>query len=625
MPRDIDAERKLAGNLSEYLQETGQALRTYRWVWDEFVTPEARKWVWRGVLALSLASVAVMFEPLGLKWAVDALTRRDGAGLVWSLVAYLSFLLVAHAFYVWYQRSREWAIGLIQCYLDVRTSELFFEKSMRQHLSDSDELSAANVEKGRNRAFLIIDNVMFRLSTNLMEVVLAFVFLFLNFPLLGSVLLPLLILHVVSSLLLNRQVVVRCTAIDAEHRRIIRYLVERWNSIERVLSNGKGEEEVRHLSSEFRTWIDRDRGFWLWFINMVGWRGLVNILALAATISYAAWRIWSGDWTIGTLVPLIIWLKHVVDKIWQVGDLELQLNWNLPSVMSLRQALTAPPDVTDAEDAVELPDEPVDVELRGVTHGYVDGTNGSRRVMDVLRDVGLSIGPGEKVALLGDSGAGKTTIMRLVMRYMDPGEGTVFVGGHDLRQVKLNSWRRLIGYIPQQAQVLDGTIRYNLLYGLPEAERSKVSDEELWRVMRLLKIDFGERLSDGLETVVGRHGIKLSGGQAQRLMIGAAVLKRPRFMVIDEATSSLDSTTELAVQRGLAELLGPDVSALIVTHRLSTVRKLCDRFVVLRPIEEVGEGESQVETVAGSFEELYATSATFRRLADDQGLGLGAA
>ena len=145
-----------------------------------------------------------------------------------------------------------------------------------------------------------------------------------------------------------------------------------------------------------------------------------------------------------------------------------------------------------------------------------------------------------------------------------------------------------------------------------------MTDEEVWGLMRLLEIDFGQRLDKGLDTKVGKHGLKLSGGQAQRLMIGAAVIGKPWFMVIDEATSSLDSTTERKVQRGLSKILSGNTSALIVAHRLSTVRHLCTKFVVLRPAEQVKEGESQVEAIASSFEELYLCSPTFRSLADDQ-------
>ena len=146
------------------------------------------------------------------------------------------------------------------------------------------------------------------------------------------------------------------------------------------------------------------------------------------------------------------------------------------------------------------------------------------------------------------------------------------------------------------------------------------TDEKLWEFVRTLRGDFGRRLKKGLDTAVGERGLKLSGGQAQRLMIIAAAIKKPRFMIIDEATSNLDSSTEKAVHAGLAEILKGDVSALVVAHRLSTVQDLCDTFIVLRPAEDVAKGESQIEAIGHSFEELYRISPTFRQLARDQNL-----
>lgn len=149
-------------------------------------------------------------------------------------------------------------------------------------------------------------------------------------------------------------------------------------------------------------------------------------------------------------------------------------------------------------------------------------------------------------------------------------------------------------------------------------EREQVKDTDLWEIMQLLQVDFGERLQNGLDTRVGRHGMKLSGGQAQRLMIAAAVIKQPSFMVIDEATSSLDSITEREVQHGLKVVLTRNVGALIVAHRLSTVRYLCDRFILVRNLDAFSSEENQIEAIGSSFEELYATSPTFRSLSDAQ-------
>src|SRR5205085_5862082 len=137
--------------------------------------------------------------------------------------------------------------------------------------------------------------------------------------------------------------------------------------------------------------------------------------------------------------------------------------------------------------------------LPGVAAG---GIEGSKPATPILRNVSFTIEPGEKAALIGPSGAGKTTIMRLLMRYMDPTSGTILIDGHDLRDVRLSSWLNLIAYVPQQAQVFDGTIRDNLLYRFSD-EAVEVDDQELWTMMRKLKIDFGDRLTDGLDTRVG--------------------------------------------------------------------------------------------------------------------------
>jgi ABC-type multidrug transport system fused ATPase/permease subunit len=247
-----------------------------------------------------------------------------------------------------------------------------------------------------------------------------------------------------------------------------------------------------------------------------------------------------------------------------------------------------------------------------------DGGKNESSPFPVIRNVTFTIKQGERVALIGPSGAGKTTLMKLLLRFMDPEHGAIRVNGHDLRDIDLSSWMRSVAYIPQHAQILDGTIRYNLTYGLSPEERDQWTDDRLWDLMRKLRIDFGERLQNGLETVVGERGIKLSGGQAQRVMIGAAAIQHPPFMIIDEATSHLDSSTERAVHDGLAEILSDRTGALIIAHRLSTVRDLCDRFVVLRNSEEVKNGDSQIEAIANSFEMLYAVSSTFRQLSDDQ-------
>jgi ATP-binding cassette subfamily B protein len=307
--------------------------------------------------------------------------------------------------------------------------------------------------------------------------------------------------------------------------------------------------------------------------------------------------------------------------------LERQFNYNMPSIRSMIDALSIPPDIVSKPDAIVLAtSEPLTIAFDGITHAYPlddeeNGDDGNCTPSSaVLKNVNFTIAPGEKVALIGPSGAGKTTLMKLLLRFMDPGIGSIRVNGHDLRDIDLGSWMRTVSYIPQHAQILDGTIRYNLTYALTPEIALLWNDGRLWELMRNLCINFSGRLTKGLETVVGERGIKLSGGQAQRVMIGAAAIQKPPFMIIDEATSHLDSSTERAVHEGLKKVLATDVGALIIAHRLSTVEDLCDRFVVLRDPSEISDDESQIEAIASSFRELYRVSPTFKRLADDQHL-----
>jgi ATP-binding cassette subfamily C protein len=628
--RDAQEKRKLAANWREYFHDSKEGFRVYAWVWRELIGPESKAWIRKSLVWLLFATALGMAEPLLVSNVFNGLILRDSRMIVIGLAGFIIAASVGRVFNWQYQRCRECSQGATLGRIDQRTSELFFEKSLGQHMRDTSALNASNVEKGRNRV-IEVDNLLFGEGvTATLELAVGMAFLWLISPVAGALTLLLFANYVFWMFFLNRRILVACTPLDIEFRRLNRHRVERWDNVERVKSCGKEGEEVRVMTSWFDRVVGDDRRFWLWYLSMSTIRGLIGIAVVAAIFCYGAWKVWDGAWLVGTLYPLYRLIRQVGDNMWRFGQIEHRLNWNMPSIRSMMEALAITPDVLDKPGAADIrPDGPVRIELDAVAHTYasrVESQDDEAPLVDgpvqphVLSHVSFAIEPGEKVALIGPSGAGKTTVMRLLQRYMDPEQGSILVNGKDLRDIRLASWTSVVGYIPQQAQVLDGSIRYNLLYGLPEEERPKIKDEQLWDLMRKLQIDFGERLTQGLDTIVGRRGIKLSGGQAQRLMIGSAVMRRPRLMIIDEATSSLASTTEKAVQKGLADTLAPETSALIITHRLSTVRHLCSKFIVLRQAEDLEAGASQVEAIASSFEDLAMASPTFSRLAKDQGI-----
>lgn len=612
-----EEERIVASNWRGYLQDSRESFRVFGWVWKELLGKRAKRYAKWSLVYIVIAMIIGMAVPFITGQLIDGLIGHQKMVIVWSMVGITLCVLLNRLFRLAYNFSRERAQADNIVSIDVKLTGLFLEKSLSQHMREDGELSAPNVEKGRARVIELEGIILFDGMPAIMELVISFTFLSILSPVAGLMMGGVLVMYVMFLLVMNRKILEVTTPIDAEFRRINRHRIERWDAIERVKTSGKEIEEVEILERDTRKIMETDTDFWMWYIKVATWRGIINGFVACGVVTYGILQVWNGLWTVGLLTPLIAWSFRFSDNLWMIGKIEHRLNRAMPSVKSMKEALAVPPEVKDAENAIVLPDEPVCIELDDISHCY----RGKKSIApNVLKDVSFIVEPGEKVALIGESGAGKTTIMRLLQRYADPSSGAIRINGHELCDVQIASWRRLTAYIPQQAQILDGTIRYNLLYSMPLKERAAVKDEDLWELMRKLRIDFGERLDEGLSTVVGRRGIKLSGGEAQRLMIGAATILKPRFLIVDEATSSLDSTTEKDVQRGLEEVLQVSTSALIITHRLPTVRNLCTKFIVLKSASSVKEGENQVEAIASSFEELYAKSPTFRRLADDQGV-----
>ena len=480
-------------------------------------------------------------------------------------------------------------------------------------MDESNLLNEANLKKGYFKVEQLQDVLQWDGLEGCLNIILTFFILYFFDWKSGLMVSLMLLIHLFWSISINRRMIKDGIKIDKKWRELNRFRVERLDNVIRVKTNNKEEDELRELGRKFDKFIIPDRKLWLWFVEITNRREIPSYLILFAIIAYGIYRVWIGDLNLGFLYPLFSWSNKLTDSLWRIGEVERQLNFIIPSVLSFKEALTIKDIIKVSENPVFLPkDAPCKIEFCDVSYVYPDRDGKNKQILD---NISLTINPGEKVGIIGVSGAGKSTMSSLFLKNMHPVSGCIKIDGIDLADVDLGSWLDLVGYIPQHHQIMNGTIRYNLLYGLPDKEKYKVSDKDLWKMMKLLQIDFGDRLTSGLDTKVGRGGIKLSGGQAQRLMIGSAVIKKPRFMIIDEATSSLDATTEKWVQKGLEKVLG-NMGAMIITHRLNTIRRICDKFVVLS-----GNGSgSRIIAEAENFEELAKICPEFRSLAKDQGI-----
>ena len=322
----------------------------------------------------------------------------------------------------------------------------------------------------------------------------------------------------------------------------------------------------------------------------------------------------NGTLTVGTLIALTALLARLYGPLTAISNVRVDIMTALVSFERVFEILDLEPLVAEAPDARPVPPGPVRVEVDDVAFSYPSAdevslaslestATGDRRGSGpVLRDVSFVIEPGSLVALVGPSGAGKTTITSLVARLYDPTAGAIRINGVDLRDTTNDSLHDAVGVVTQDAHLFHDTIRANLAYAAPQAsEADMVAALKAAQVWNLV-----ESLPSGLETVVGDRGHRLSGGEKQRLAIARLLLKGPGLVVLDEATAHLDSESEQALQRALDEALR-DRSALVIAHRLSTIRH-ADLILVVDEGRVVERGtHTELVAAGGVYSELYRT------------------
>ncbi|CAM5270832.1 Lipid A export ATP-binding/permease MsbA OS=Streptomyces glaucescens OX=1907 GN=SGLAU_30350 PE=4 SV=1 [Streptomyces glaucescens] len=322
-------------------------------------------------------------------------------------------------------------------------------------------------------------------------------------------------------------------------------------------------------------------------LNVVG----VLVLAGAALVSYYdVWGVTPGD-----VVMLSAFLTTLTNSVTTLAGLTPVISKGLESVRSVGEVLQAP-ELEDNEGKAEVTALRGAVTFESVGYAY----DGGRAA---VRDFTLDVVPGETIALVGASGAGKSTVLNLVIGFIRPTSGRLLLDGADMTGLDLRTYRRFVSVVPQESILFDGTVRDNVAYGMDDA------DEEAVRaaLRDANALEFVDRLPKGLDTLVGEHGARLSGGQRQRLAIARALIRDPKVLVLDEATSALDTRSEALVQQALARLLHGRTT-FVVAHRLSTVRG-ADRIVVM--------GDGRIQEI-GTHEELLLRGGAYAALHSGQ-------
>jgi len=389
-------------------------------------------------------------------------------------------------------------------------------------------------------------------------------------------------------------------------------MTERFNVGGAMLLKLFGRREAEDVAYAQKAAVVRDLGVRISLLTRIFFAAMTLVPSLATALVYGigGWLAIRGDLSVGTIVALGVLLTRLLGPLQGLSNVRIDVMTALVSFDRVFEVLDLPSLIQEKPDAVELPSTASKLEFDHVAFTYpradqislasleTVARTESRDSGQVLHDVSFTAQPGQMVALVGPSGAGKTTVTHLVARLYDVESGTVLVDGHDVRDVTLQSLEDVVGYVTQDAHMFHDTIRVNLLYARPDAVESDV-----WAALEAAQIATLVRsLPDGLDTVVGDRGYRLSGGERQRLAIARLLLKAPSIVVLDEATAHLDSESEAAVQHALDAALEGRTS-LVIAHRLSTVRN-ADLILVLDDGRVVQQGTHADLLAAGG---LYAT------------------
>ena len=375
---------------------------------------------------------------------------------------------------------------------------------------------------------------------------------------------------------------------------ITAYLQETLSGVRVVRAFG---QEPRHMA-RFAELNEDNRGANMKTVHLnAAYFPVVELLSAGMTVVillFGGYQAIEGDVTVGVLVAFVAALNGFFDPIQQLSQLYTTYQAGMAALDKIFELLDEEPDLVDRPDAIELDRLRGEIRFEDVTFRYAPDAD------DAVAGIDLHVPPGQTVALVGATGAGKSTVAKLVARFHDPTEGRVLVDGHDLRDVAARSLRSQMGIVPQEGFLFSGTIRDNIAFGRPDA-----TDEEIEAAAHAVGADaVVERLEHGYDTEIGERGVQLSAGQRQLVAFARALAADPRILILDEATANVDLHTETRIEEGLRRLLAGR-TAIIIAHRLSTIRG-AGRIVVLDHgrIVEQGTHDELVEA-RGAYWRLY--------------------
>ena len=331
------------------------------------------------------------------------------------------------------------------------------------------------------------------------------------------------------------------------------------------------------------------RGGFVSFIIFALFGGIVGV------VWYGAQLVAQGDLILADLLTFIFYTAFIGGSVGGLGDIYAQLQKTIGASDRILEILGDPSEVNIHENESNTSITFGSIELQDIHFSYP-----SRPSVEILKGLNFTIEPGQKIAIVGTSGTGKSTLAQLMMRFYEPSQGKILMGDYNIQDISVGNWRKMVALVPQEVLLFGGSIRENIAYGKPDATEQEIHQAAEQAYAK----EFIESFPEKWDTLVGERGVKLSGGQRQRIAIARAILKDPKFLILDEATSALDSESEKWVQSALEELM-KNRTSLIIAHRLSTIRS-ADKIIVMDSgkIVEMGSHENLMSKKQGVYQKM---------------------
>jgi ATP-binding cassette subfamily B protein len=553
------------------------------------------------LIFMILAKVANVAGPYLLKLVVDGLNvTSTSAALIVVPIALILVYGLARFSNVLMGEIRDTVFGRVteramrriglKVFRHVHALDLDF------HLNRRTGGLARDIERGTTGISFLMRFFVFNIFPTIIEVLMIAGILFYNYGLgFALIILIAVTLYVIFSIIATErrtQYVREANKADsASNTRAIDSLL----NYETVKYFSNEDFEANRYDAELERWEQARRKNRLSLFALNGGQALIIAVATTAMVLLAASKVSAGSMSIGDFVAVNSYMMILFMPLNFLGFVYREIKGSMANIENLFELLNIQPNVRDIDDAPDLKIQQGHIKFKHLDFDY-------RPDRSILKSINFEILPGQKVAVVGASGAGKSTLVKLLFRFYDTNKGSITIDDQDISQVSQLSLRQAIGIVPQDTVLFNDTIFENVRYGLPSA-----SDEDVEQAIELAHLQhFIQQLPQGRDTRVGERGLKLSGGEKQRVAIARTILKRPPILVFDEATSSLDSKSEQAILKAINEL-SQNHTSLVIAHRLSTIID-ADNIVVIDQGQVVEQGNhQQLLTLNGYYSDLWHT------------------